>query len=920
MKRSKDMKTYINLALVGSVLALAASPAGAVDYYLAAKAFTKTLPMADGTPVDVPMWGYVVDPDVLGDVDGNGDPAGPEGDCWEAANENARLACVNGLADPVVPGPRLKVENAAGNPVDNLRIFLSNGLPEPTSIVITGQELPFSKANNGPTFVRPNGSTRIGSRNNLNLRVRSFGREAAENGGSERYIWSNNQSNPIVKTGSFVYRSGTHPQKQVYMGLYGAVTKDAVAADAVAGTPAVAYNDPADGVTPLASTAYDQEVVLFYSDIDPVINNAIADGTYTTSVDYNAQWFLINGEPFDPANKADPAMTIAAGTAGSPTLVRFFSAASETHVPTLQGLYMDIHAEDGLVYNYQDATGAHAVPRTQYSVNLPPLKTKDAILVPQLEGTYAVYDGNGYMTNPSDINDFDVGDTVGGMLRFLSVAAGTGGNLPPVVADDSAEVVEGRSIAINVLANDSDPEGQPLTINSFTAATAGSVVCDTASAGGTCDYTAAAPGTATFTYDVTDGANVSATSATVTVTVVANDAPVANDDAATTDVNTAVVVNVLANDTDANGDALTIDSFDTTGTIGTVSCNNATGDCTYTPDGVYTGDDTFTYVATDGSLPSASATVTVTVNPAVGNTPPVANNDTYSNGEDTALNVAAPGVLGNDTDVDGNTLTVSQVNGAAANVGVATATTAGGSVTMNADGSFDYTPLGGFLGDDTFTYVANDGTVDGNTATVTITVTPVNDAPVANADTFYLNSMTTTNVGAPGVLANDTDPEGDALTAVLDPLVEQPPELTAFNANGSFAYTLDIEDGRVGTIGTFEYLANDGQTNSTAPGTVTLLRNLSVSQAVCEWEPQQGGRCDWSIQGNKLNAGQVRAYVAGTNTLIGQTGANAGAGAWTITSNNNTQVNPAVGTSIAIDVRVVGDTNAQILGYPTVSQ
>jgi hypothetical protein len=492
-------------------------------------------------------------------------------------------------------------------------------------------------------------------------------------------------------------------------------------------------------------------------------------------------------------------------------------------------------------------------------------------------------------------------------------------------------VVEGRSIAINVLANDSDPEGQPLTIASVdTTGTVGTVICDTVNPGGSCTYTAdGGVGTTTFTYAVSDGVQTNdPPDAIVTVTVVANGVPVAVDDPdAVTDEGVPVEIAVLANDTDPENDALAIASFDSValGLGGSVSCvttPTTAGTCTYTPPATGTGTATFTYTATDGFATSAvPATVTVTVNAPAGNTPPVAVDDpSYTTGEDTLLNVAAPGVLGNDTDAENDPLTVSQVNGAPGNVGLATATTAGGSVTMSSDGSFSYTPPAAFTGSDSFTYVANDGTVDSNTATVTINVTPVNDAPTAVADTFYLNSMTTTNIAAPGVLANDTDPEGDALTAVLDPLVEQPPELTAFNANGSFAYTLDIEDGRVGTIGTFEYLANDGQTNSAAPGTVTLLRNLSVSQAVCEWEPQQGGRCDWSIQGNKLNAGRVQAYVAGTNTLIGQTGANAGPGAWTITSNNNTQVNPAVGTSIAIDVRVVGDTNAQILGYPTVSQ
>ena len=99
-----------------------------------------------------------------------------------------------------------------------------------------------------------------------------------------------------------------------------------------------------------------------------------------------------------------------------------------------------------------------------------------------------------------------------------------------------------------------------------------------------------------------------------------NAPPVAADDTYSTDEDTPLNVpapGVLAGDHDANGDPLTIASVDTTGTVGTVSCDNAAGDCTYTPDGTFTGDDTFAYVATDGDLNSASATVTVNVQEAV---------------------------------------------------------------------------------------------------------------------------------------------------------------------------------------------------------------------------------------------------------------------------------------------------------------
>jgi hypothetical protein len=432
---------------------------------------------------------------------------------------------------------------------------------------------------------------------------------------------------------------------------------------------------------------------------------------------------------------------------------------------------------------------------------------------------------------------------------------------------------------------------------------------------GTCDYTAALGGasTDTFTYDVSDGVNTTA-GVLVTVTVEANVAPTANPDSATTDTATPVVVNVLANDLGQIGETLAIDTFDAASANGAaVSCDTVSGDCTYTPDGVFTGDDTFTYTATDGTLSSAAATVTITVNAVAGNAPPVAVNDAYNVIEDGILSIpAANGVLVNDTDVDGDPLTATLVSGPANAAGF----------NFFATGAFFYQPNPNFNGEDTFTYMANDGTANSNVATVTITVDPGNDIPTAANDEFFLKSMydtgQLTTVNAPGVLANDTDVDGDPLTPVLDPdpAVEPPAALT-LNADGSFTYTTgNIDNLTLGTVDTFTYFANDGSVNSTAPATVTLTRKLVVSQAVCE--RRNNGNCDWRIQGNKLEpaTARVRAFIAGTNTQIGQTPPNVGAGAWTISVNNST-VNTGL---LPIDVRVVGDADAEIQAYPVTEQ
>ncbi len=192
-----------------------------------------------------------------------------------------------------------------------------------------------------------------------------------------------------------------------------------------------------------------------------------------------------------------------------------------------------------------------------------------------------------------------------------------------------------------------------------------------------------------------------------------NTAPVANADAYATEEATTLTVGapgVLANDTDADGDPLTA-SLSTSPGNGALSLS-ADGSFEYTPNGGFVGEDSFTYVASDGTADSDTATVTIDVTATPVNNPPVAADDAYTTGEGTTLTVAAPGVLGNDSDADGDPLTASMIT----EVG-------SGLLILDANGGFEYTPNGGFVGEDSFTYVADDGTTDSNTATVTLTVT-----------------------------------------------------------------------------------------------------------------------------------------------------------------------------------------------------
>ncbi len=165
---------------------------------------------------------------------------------------------------------------------------------------------------------------------------------------------------------------------------------------------------------------------------------------------------------------------------------------------------------------------------------------------------------------------------------------------------------------------------------------------------------------------------------------------------------------VLGNDTGGLGPLTAIRV--TSPTHGTFTLTN-NGGFTYTATNGYTGADSFTYRATDGVSTSSVATASITV---TANHAPVANNDAYSLVQDTTLTVAAPGVLGNDTDADGNSLTAAVVSGVSH-----------GTLNLNANGGFTYTPSAGYAGTDSFTYRANDGMSNSASATVTISVVSI---------------------------------------------------------------------------------------------------------------------------------------------------------------------------------------------------
>ena len=195
----------------------------------------------------------------------------------------------------------------------------------------------------------------------------------------------------------------------------------------------------------------------------------------------------------------------------------------------------------------------------------------------------------------------------------------------------------------------------------------------------------------------------------------------------------------------------------------------------------------------DGTQDGNTVTVTIEVTPV--NDAPVANDDTYDKiPEDGSLWVGSLGVLGNDTDVDHDALNVS-----------AHTDPSHGSLSLAPDGSFVYVPNPNWHGTDSFTYTATDGLLF-STATVSLTVDPVNDVPVAVADSYTTAEDTVLTIAAPGVLANDSDVvEGSDLN--VSAYTQPGHGSVTLAADGSFIYT---PEANYNGVDSFYYTVNDG--------------------------------------------------------------------------------------------------------------
>ncbi len=295
-----------------------------------------------------------------------------------------------------------------------------------------------------------------------------------------------------------------------------------------------------------------------------------------------------------------------------------------------------------------------------------------------------------------------------GRVTFTVTDTATG-NDRPLAQDDAFTGGEDQQITGNLLADngngpDTDPNGETLTVVNQTYFTAqGGIV--SVFANGNFTYTPRAnySGPDSFTYTVKDPSGASDTGlVTISLTAV-NDAPVAHNDVFSAGHGHTITGNVLNNngsgaDSDPEGDPLTVIATSLTTSRGGQVTLNADGTFAYVPDPAYVGPDNFSYVVGDGHGGRSTATVALNLT----NAAPVAATDWFTAlfGKGVSGNVLANNGSGSDSDPDGDALTVTAGQ---------FATTRGGFVTLNADGSFSFTPTEAFYGTDSFQYTISDG-------------------------------------------------------------------------------------------------------------------------------------------------------------------------------------------------------------------
>lgn len=836
--RSTELARSLARFLLLLCFALTATRAAAPhEVYLCADETSVTVPDGSGT-VTIPMWGFAEDDD--NDLS-NG--------CGNAAT---------------VPGPAITV------PVDDtdLVIHLRNNLdgsgtaalPKATSVVIPGLEMPVSPSCSSPVWT--DGTT--GPRNpdaDPMQRVRSFGCEADPGGGMRDYRWTSADGNPVAP-GTYPYHSGTHPQVQVQMGLYGEVHRDFADGEAYDST---ASND----------TTFDEERGLLFSEIDPALHAAVNSGDYgdtgpTSTLAYQPRYFLINGQPFDPSA---PDCIPGPFTAGDRIRLRLVNSGLRQLAPMLLSSHWDVVAEGGKALPFS---------HRQYQVLLMPGSSNDVIFTPTHGGRFWIIERGLSLTNSSA--------TKGGMQACLDVAAAPPNLAPTADPGGPYAGTAGIPIAFDGTGS-SDPEGQPLSYSwDFGDGSTGTGATPTHT------YASHSGSPYTVTLTVNDGTQDSLDpDPTTTVTVEANDPPTAVGGGPYTG-KTGFPV-----------------SFDGTGSSDPESQSlsyswtfgDSSGDSGATPSHTYATPGVKTVILTvnDGFQDSAPDETTATI---TDNTPPVAVLPPPFSSPDPT--VTLDGCGSSDADL-GDSLSYSWNFG-------------DGESTTTSDPACSVVHTYATAGTFTVTLSVSDGYEDSTAASTQVTIggTAPNVAPVANPDAFNPNEGSPATIAAPGVLANDVDPDGpSALTAQLataSPLLKN----LVLSPDGGFSYSPGEKVG----VFPFTYQTFDGIDRSLAAH-VDVTREIWVKKVVFKRiAVGPGSPGQWRIEGRAyLPTGSlVTVYVGPTTegTCIA-TAAVSPTGVWKLQKTVGTAATgcpggalvPPLGTATGISA----DHTASVTGCPT---
>lgn len=440
------------------------------------------------------------------------------------------------------------------------------------------------------------------------------------------------------------------------------------------------------------------------------------------------------------------------------------------------------------------------------------LDTLDLVTFPA-NGTAAVLGGEIRYTPDSTFTGTDsftytVRDSQGAMSNVATVIVNVlGSNELPVAANDAATVNEDDSVNINVLANDSDIDGEldMTSVMIMTAPQHGTAEVDALT--GSVLYTPNANfhGSDNFTYVVKDDGASTSNAATVEITVVSvNDAPIANNDTVTITEHVSYRINALGNDVDLDGQ-LVVESISIMEVpqFGSIQMDATDGSIIYTPSAQFNGEDAFTYRVQDNEGAwSHEATVFITTR--VVAEPPLANNDWVTTTEDEAISLD---ILANDLEISGHVDPATLV----------LSTPTYGTVVHHGNGTVTYHPAANFFGTDQFHYTVENNAGDvSNQATVTVRVDPVNDVPVMEG-----TPAASVNQGALYRFipqASDVDPNTN-----LRFTIQNKPSWATFNAKtGELSGTPGNE--HVGTTGNIVIVVSDGKSStSTAAFSITVV-------------------------------------------------------------------------------------------------